>query len=282
VVDFSQKIQNTIRIDPETSPIPWVLPLLLYMAIAAFSPKFDTDVTQETTTQGEVDPGSAGNALTTETDVATSEMESPSKGKLVHKTNKYLVINGLQLLTIGSLIYFWWPIYKRHFPLKVGWWWIPTGVFGVVLWIGLCELQIEAPVLEYFGWDVARPSFNPFESIESRGMLFVFLLLRFAMLAAIVPLAEEIFIRGFLVRITDHSQWWKSDLTKLASTALVVASVYGAVSHPGEIVAAIAWFSLVTWLMVKSGSIWPCVLAHAVTNFLLGIYVISFGQWHLW
>lgn len=281
-MDFVQKIQNTIRIDPETSPIPWVLPLLLYMAIAAFSPKFDSDVTKESATRAVGDGDLAEPATKPELDVDASNAESSSSESLVLKTNKYLVINGLQLLTIGAAIFFWWPIYKRHFPMSVGWWWLPTGVFGVVLWIGLCELQVESPVLEYLGWDVARPSFNPFESIESRAMLILFMLLRFAMLAAIVPLAEEIFIRGFLVRITDHSQWWKSDLTKLAPMALVIASIYGAVSHPGEIVAAIAWFSLVTWLMVKSGSIWPCVLAHAVTNFLLGIYVISFGQWHLW
>ena len=42
------------------------------------------------------------------------------------------------------------------------------------------------------------------------------------------------------------------------------------------------WFGLVSWLMNKTGSLWDCVVAHAVTNLLLGIYVLIFAQWHLW
>jgi hypothetical protein len=50
----------------------------------------------------------------------------------------------------------------------------------------------------------------------------------------------------------------------------------------GEIFAAAAWFSLVTWLMIRTRNIWDCVAAHAVTNFLLGVYVVTQGQWQLW
>jgi len=46
-------------------------------------------------------------------------------------------------------------------------------------------------------------------------------------------------------------------------------------SHPGEVFAAVAWFSLVTWLMVRTRNIWDCVVAHAVTNLLLGVYVVG-------
>ena len=49
-----------------------------------------------------------------------------------------------------------------------------------------------------------------------------------------------------------------------------------------EAIAAIAWFSLVTVLMVRTKNVWDCVVAHAVTNLLLGIYVIWFEQWQLW
>jgi hypothetical protein len=46
--------------------------------------------------------------------------------------------------------------------------------------------------------------------------------------------------------------------------------------------AAVVWFSLVTWLMIRTGNIWDCVAAHAVTNLLLGIYVLVSHDWHLW
>jgi CAAX protease family protein len=52
--------------------------------------------------------------------------------------------------------------------------------------------------------------------------------------------------------------------------------------HPGELLAAFVWFSLVTWLMTRTRNIWDCVAAHAVTNLLLGIYVVTQHQWQLW
>jgi membrane protease YdiL (CAAX protease family) len=51
--------------------------------------------------------------------------------------------------------------------------------------------------------------------------------------------------------------------------------------HP-EKLAALVWFSLVTWLMWRTRNIWDCVAAHAVTNLLLGIYVVTQHQWQLW
>jgi len=33
--------------------------------------------------------------------------------------------------------------------------------------------------------------------------------------------------------------------------------------------------------MTRTRSIWDCVLAHAVTNLLMGLYVIASGAWWL-
>jgi uncharacterized protein len=33
--------------------------------------------------------------------------------------------------------------------------------------------------------------------------------------------------------------------------------------------------------MIRTRSIWSCVLVHAITNIILGIYVIASGQWWL-
>jgi membrane protease YdiL (CAAX protease family) len=42
------------------------------------------------------------------------------------------------------------------------------------------------------------------------------------------------------------------------------------------------WFSLVTWLMVRTKNIWDCVAAHMITNLLLGLFVVIEGKhWHL-
>jgi hypothetical protein len=64
--------------------------------------------------------------------------------------------------------------------------------------------------------------------------------------------------------------------------AAVVGTALPMLMHPAELLAAAVWFSLVTWLMASTKNIWDCVAAHAVTNLLLGIYVVSQEQWHLW
>ena len=45
---------------------------------------------------------------------------------------------------------------------------------------------------------------------------------------------------------------------------------------------AVVWFAMITCLMVKTRNLWDCVVAHAVTNLLLGIYVMKTGAWALW
>ena len=68
----------------------------------------------------------------------------------------------------------------------------------------------------------------------------------------------------------------------VARAGIVAGTVVPMLMHPGELLAAAVWFSLVTWLMLRTKNIWDCVVAHAVTNLLLGIYVVTQHQWQLW
>ena len=101
-------------------------------------------------------------------------------------------------------------------------------------------------------------------------------------MAVIVPLIEELFLRGWFVRWVEDPEWENLSLRGLSWKALMAASVYGVLTHPTEAIAAFVWFGLVSWLMNRTGSFWDCVVAHAVTNLLLGVYVLIFAQWHLW
>jgi membrane protease YdiL (CAAX protease family) len=51
--------------------------------------------------------------------------------------------------------------------------------------------------------------------------------------------------------------------------------------HP-EILAAVVWVSGMNLLWQRTGNLWACVVAHAATNLLLGLYIIRTGSWHLW
>jgi CAAX prenyl protease-like protein len=189
-------------------------------------------------------------------------------------------------LTIGAM-FFVLPGY-RQFPFRVSLLAIAVGVIGVVLWTALCQMQLERKLLTPLGLDKFlglgdRPAFNPLEELAATPVwAYIFLAIRFLGLALVVPIIEEFFLRGFLMRFVVRDNWWTVPFGTLTTAAAVMGTAVPVLMHPGELLAAFVWFSLVTWLMVRTRNIWDCVAAHAVTNLLLGIYVVTQHQWQLW
>lgn len=197
----------------------------------------------------------------------------------------YIAKLGMQIVVCGGLVFYFRKTYFEHFRLRISPLSVAVGIIGVFLWIGVCYPQLEDQFLGLFPESLVgnldRPSFNPF-MIKNTTALAIFLIARFGILAVIVPLVEELLVRGWLVRWVQNPSWEDVGYKGLTMSALFAASIYGIATHPKEMIAAFLWFGLVTWLMVKTENLWDCVVAHAVTNLLLGIYVLWFSQWHLW
>ena len=164
---------------------------------------------------------------------------------------------------------------------------IALGVVGAAVWIGLCELQLESRLLGALGLDRflelgERSAYNPLAEIDSPLAAYAFLAVRFFGLAIVIAVVEEFFLRGFLMRFLTTERWWELPLPQVNRLAIVAGTVVPMLMHPGELLAALVWFSAVTWLMLRTGNLWDCVTTHAVTNLLLGLYVVSTGAWRLW
>jgi hypothetical protein len=189
-------------------------------------------------------------------------------------------------LTIAAMLYVL-PGY-RQFPLHVSLLAVVVGVVGVALWIWICSLRLEPKLLASLGLDALlglgdRPAYNPLEQLQGNpAWAYTFLAIRFVGLALVVPVIEEFFLRGFLMRFVQGDQWWEVPFGQVTPLAAVVGTAVPMLMHPGELLAAFVWFSLVTWLMIRTRNIWDCVAAHAVTNLLLGIYVVTQHEWQLW
>ncbi len=98
----------------------------------------------------------------------------------------------------------------------------------------------------------------------------------------IVPLVEELAYRGFLMRrliradfesLPFHAVGWPA----LGATAVVFGLAHGALWLPG-IVAGLAYGLLV----VRRGRLGEAVAAHALTNALIAVSALLWGQWQLW
>ena len=189
-------------------------------------------------------------------------------------------------LTLAAVV-FVLPGY-REFPLRVTLLGILVGAVGGPLWIVLCNLDFEhtylLPLLEKagLGWFIGsgvRAAFNPFEQLADQPA-WAFLAVRFLGLVAVVPLIEELFLRGFLMRFVVEREWWNVPFGKVNNLAIALGTIVPMMSHP-ELLAAAVWFSMITWLMLRTRNLWDCVAAHALTNLILGLYVVWAGAWKL-
>jgi CAAX prenyl protease-like protein len=107
--------------------------------------------------------------------------------------------------------------------------------------------------------------------------------LRFARAALLVPVVEELFWRAWLPRYIDRTDDFRSvplgqfSRAAFLLTALLFASEHGAMWDVG-LVAGLVY----NYWMQRTRSLGDLILAHAVTNACLSVYVVTRGRWEYW
>jgi uncharacterized protein len=111
----------------------------------------------------------------------------------------------------------------------------------------------------------------------------IFLFFRIAISVVSVPILEELFWRGWLMRwLMDGQDFQRVPLGAYALgpfliVALLFASEHGSYWDVGFL-AGIAY----NFWMVRTRNLWDSIIAHAVTNAILAAYVVVGGQWQYW
>lgn len=180
-------------------------------------------------------------------------------------------VDPLQTVVSGGLLAWGWRRYRLRFPTHplLG---VAAGVLVLGLWIAPRWLG-AAPRLEGF-----EPGF-----FGSGAAYWPNLLVRFARLVIVVPLAEEIFWRGFLARYLVQPDFLSVPVGTFTRFSFLVTTIGFGLEHdlpdwPAAFVTGVL-YNLVAW---RSRSLSTCVLAHAVTNLLLGLYVLRTHEWGYW
>jgi CAAX prenyl protease-like protein len=97
----------------------------------------------------------------------------------------------------------------------------------------------------------------------------------------VVPLAEELAFRGYLLRRLSARDFTNVPFSHFSLPALLVSSAaFGAV-HAGWLGATIAGL-IYGIVQVRGGSVGHAVLAHVVSNAAVAFYVVGLAQWQLW
>ncbi|MCL4783815.1 MAG: CAAX prenyl protease-related protein [Bryobacterales bacterium] len=109
-----------------------------------------------------------------------------------------------------------------------------------------------------------------------------FFLLRVAVSALLVPILEELFWRGFVMRILIQSDFEAVPLGTWQRNAFLITAVLFALEHGVYWDVGLAAGLIYNAWMVRTKSLGDLIWAHAITNGLLAGYVIALGKWEFW
>jgi CAAX prenyl protease-like protein len=110
----------------------------------------------------------------------------------------------------------------------------------------------------------------------------MFLAFRIFGTAVLVPIIEELFWRGWLMRYLINPEFQKVPLGAYTSMAFWATAVLFATEHGSYWEVGLLAGLIYNWWMIRTGSLADCMVAHAVTNACLAVYVVAFNHWQYW
>jgi hypothetical protein len=104
---------------------------------------------------------------------------------------------------------------------------------------------------------------------------------RIAGAALVVPVMEELFWRSFLMRWIDDVNFEQVDPRAVRPLSVAITVVLFAFEHNQWLAGIVAGLAYSLLYMFQRG-LWSAVIAHAVTNAVLGIWIVRSGMWTYW
>jgi CAAX prenyl protease-like protein len=146
---------------------------------------------------------------------------------------------------------------------------LATGIVVLVLWVNLDT-----------GWLVvgSSPGYDP--HVDGR-IDWLLVTIRIAGAALVVPIMEELFWRSFLMRWIDALDFQTVEPPQLSVKAFAITVLLFGFEHNLWLAGMIAGAAY-SWLYMRYRNLWTPILAHAVTNGLLGVWVVLTGNWSFW
>ena len=109
-----------------------------------------------------------------------------------------------------------------------------------------------------------------------------FLVWRILVSVVAVPILEELFWRGWMMRWLIDRPFTKVPLGTYNVQAFWIVAALFATEHGSYWDVGLVTGAIYNWWMVRTKSLWSCILMHAVTNAALAWYVITRNQWQYW
>jgi CAAX prenyl protease-like protein len=183
---------------------------------------------------------------------------------------------GVSVVTVSMLLLLFWREYgelvrqtlpdARESLLAVA-----VGACVFVLWIAL-----DAP------WMTIGEASASFKPVTDSGTVdWPLAATRWFGATLVVPVVEELFWRSFLMRWLDRPIFQSLDPRRVSVRAIVLSTFVFTLAHTLWLAAAVAGLAYAL-LYIRTGKLWVPVIAHAVTNGVLGAWVVATGRWEFW
>jgi CAAX prenyl protease-like protein len=131
-----------------------------------------------------------------------------------------------------------------------------------------------------FGVTATPHGFNPTLFSGSR-FQSIMTLFRISGAVLVVPLMEELFWRSFLVRYLIDTDFENVPIGTFTWFSFLITTVLFGLEHNYPLAGMMAG-AIYNLILYRTRSIVQCVLAHAVTNLALALYVVLTGNWQFW
>ncbi len=147
---------------------------------------------------------------------------------------------------------------------------VGVGIFAV--WVGLDRYY---PHLMKGG-----ATGNPNEQFGD-ALAWFFIAVHILGMTLVVPPLEEVFYRSFLYRYIANQDFLSMPLNKFLPLPFFTTAIVFGFSH-NEWLAGILCGAAFQWLVIRKNRLGDTMTAHAITNFLLGAWIVWKHAWNFW
>lgn len=178
-----------------------------------------------------------------------------------------------QTIFCGALVIWFWREYQFHAARRM--------VFAAA--VALLVFAVWIAPRELLGFAPRLVGFNPGIFSGQPATCWTTVAVRFVRLVVVVPLVEEIFWRGFLLRYFINEKFYTVPIGTFSWLSFAVVTVgFGFAHSPADRIAALIAGALYNGIAYRTKSLASCVVAHAITNLLLGLWIMKTRQWGFW
>jgi CAAX prenyl protease-like protein len=164
--------------------------------------------------------------------------------------------------------------YVKELRWKLSWEAVLVGVAVFAAWVGL---DGHYPMIAE-----RAEGFNPALTYGSGSVLaLAFTAVRIVGSSLVVPPLEEVFYRSFIYRYLIKSDFLSISLGRLDWRAFLIAGAIFGIGHYEWLPGVLCAFAFQGLVCCKN-RLGDAITAHAVTNFLLGLWVVAQNAYQFW